>query len=103
MDEYKEYLYARRPELRSIDAGDLSAQLTIREKLKCRSFRWFMTEVAFDIVNLYPLIEPPATAEGEVSARRSSSREACGYPPVEPPATDERGEYPSIAPQLTAH
>ena len=66
MDEYKEYLYQRRPHYRNIDPGDLSAQLAIRTKLKCKPFSWFMKEVAFDLPKKYPPVEPPAVAEGEV-------------------------------------
>ena len=66
MDEYAEYLYQRRPHYRSIDAGDLSEQRAIREKLKCKPFKWFMTEIAFDLPKYYPPVEPPAFAEGEV-------------------------------------
>ena len=67
MDEYKEHLYKRRPNYRSIETGDISAQLAIREKLKCKSFDWFMKEVAFDLPKKYPMVEPPTAAEGEVS------------------------------------
>ena len=66
MDEYKEYLYQRRPHYRSLDPGDLSAQLAIREKLHCKPFSWFMKEVAFDLPKKYPPVEPPLTAHGEV-------------------------------------
>ena len=67
MDEYAEYLYKRRPHYRSIDVGDISAQVAIREKLQCKSFKWFMEEVAFDLPKHYPPIEPPSFGEGEVS------------------------------------
>jgi len=66
MDDYKEFLYRRRPHYRALDPGDLSAQLAIRERLQCRSFSWFMKEVAFDLTKKYPPVEPPLTAEGEV-------------------------------------
>lgn len=66
MDEYKEFLYKRRPQYRSIDAGDMSEQLAIREKLKCKPFSWFMREVAWDLEKYYPTTEPPPFAAGEV-------------------------------------
>ena len=68
MDEYKEYLYDRRPHYRSVDPGDLSAQRAIRQRLQCRPFSWFMKEVAFDLTKKYPPVEPPVTAEGEVAS-----------------------------------
>jgi polypeptide N-acetylgalactosaminyltransferase len=36
MDEYKEYLYLRRPQYRNLEVGDLSAQTEIRERLQCK-------------------------------------------------------------------
>ncbi|CAH1777487.1 unnamed protein product [Owenia fusiformis] len=66
MDEYKEYLYKRRPHYRNIDTGDISDQLAIRQKLNCKPFKWFMEEVAFDLPKHYPPVEPPPYAEGEV-------------------------------------
>ncbi|XP_066942249.1 putative polypeptide N-acetylgalactosaminyltransferase 10 [Macrobrachium rosenbergii] len=68
MDEYKEYLYKRRPHYRSIDAGDLTEQKAIREKLHCKPFKWFMTEVAFDLVKVYPPVEPPDFASGKIQS-----------------------------------
>ncbi|CAD7080993.1 unnamed protein product [Hermetia illucens] len=65
MDEYKEYIYMRDPELyASIDPGDLTKQKAIRERLQCKSFKWFMETVAFDIPQYYPLVDPPDYASG---------------------------------------
>jgi len=66
MDEYKEYLYNRRPHYRSLNPGDLGDQLAIRKRLKCKPFSWFIKEVAFDLTKKYPPVEPPSTASGEV-------------------------------------
>ncbi|KAH8296284.1 hypothetical protein KR054_004056 [Drosophila jambulina] len=65
MDEYKNYLYSHGDGLyERVDAGDLTAQKAIRTKLKCKSFKWFMEEVAFDLMKTYPPIDPPAYALG---------------------------------------
>ncbi|KAK7604907.1 hypothetical protein V9T40_006093 [Parthenolecanium corni] len=66
MDEYAEYLYKRRPHYRKIDTGDLSPQREIRKKLNCKPFKWFMEEVAFDLVKKYPPIEPPDYGFGQI-------------------------------------
>ncbi|XP_046394332.1 N-acetylgalactosaminyltransferase 6-like [Ischnura elegans] len=66
MDEYKEYLYDRRPHYRKIDPGDLMAQKALRENLKCKPFKWFMEEIAFDLTKKYPPVEPPDFAKGEI-------------------------------------
>lgn len=67
MDEYAEYLYRRKPRYKDIDTGDITEQKKIREKLKCKSFKWFMEEVAFDLVEKYPPIEPADLSNGKVS------------------------------------
>ena len=66
MDEYAQYLYKRRPNLISIDTGDLTAQKAIRQKLNCKPFKWFMKEIAFDLEDTYPAIEPTPYANGEI-------------------------------------
>lgn len=66
MDEYKEYLYLRRPHYRNVDAGDLSEQMAVRERLNCKPFKWFMEKVAFDLPKKYPMVEPPTVGKGEV-------------------------------------
>lgn len=67
MDEYKEYLYKRDPErYENLDAGDLTKQKAIREKLQCKSFKWFMEEVAFDLPKKYPPVEPDDFASGTI-------------------------------------
>nr|XP_009296677.3 polypeptide N-acetylgalactosaminyltransferase 10-like [Danio rerio] len=66
MDEYAEFLYQRRPEYRHLSSGDVSQQKELRSRLHCRSFRWFMEEVAWDLPKHYPPVEPPAAAWGEL-------------------------------------
>jgi polypeptide N-acetylgalactosaminyltransferase len=66
MDEYAEFLYERRPQYRKIDPGDVSEQKSVRDRLHCKSFKWFMENVAFDLPEKYPPVEPPHFAEGEV-------------------------------------
>lgn len=68
MDEYAEYVYQRRPEYRHLSAGDMTAQKELRTRLNCKSFKWFMNEVAWDLPKHYPPVEPPAAAWGEVRA-----------------------------------
>lgn len=69
MDEYKEYIYLRHPEkYKNTDAGDLTKQIAIREKLQCKPFKWFMEEVAPDMLEQYPLVEPPNFAFGGIQS-----------------------------------
>ncbi|XP_072383156.1 N-acetylgalactosaminyltransferase 6-like [Diabrotica undecimpunctata] len=66
MDEYAQYLYTRKPHWKTLDEGDLTAQRAIREKLQCKSFKWFMETIAFDLPLKYPPIEPPDFGYGEM-------------------------------------
>lgn len=66
MDEYKEYIYARRPHYKKIDPGDLTKQKSIRDRLQCKSFKWFMDNIAFDLTKKYPPVDPPDGAWGEI-------------------------------------
>ncbi|XP_017905617.1 PREDICTED: polypeptide N-acetylgalactosaminyltransferase 10 [Capra hircus] len=66
MDEYAEHIYQRRPEYRHLSAGDVTAQKKLRSSLNCKSFKWFMTKIAWDLPQFYPPVEPPAAAWGEI-------------------------------------
>ena len=57
MDEYKEYFYIREPQIQRLDFGDVAPQKAVRDKLQCKSFKWFMEEIAYDLVKKFPL--PP--------------------------------------------
>ena len=63
-DDYKKYFYERKPSARHVDPGDLTAQKAIREKLQCKSFDWFMKEIAYDLPKFFPLQEPLNGAKG---------------------------------------
>ncbi|XP_030372815.1 N-acetylgalactosaminyltransferase 6-like [Scaptodrosophila lebanonensis] len=67
MDDYKKYLYQRRyAEFDNIDPGDLTKQIALRYKLRCKSFKWFMENVASDVVREFPPTEPPDYANGAI-------------------------------------
>jgi polypeptide N-acetylgalactosaminyltransferase len=67
MDEYAQYLYARDPERYSeLDVGDMSYMKNLKQKLQCKPFKYFIEEVAPDMLERYPYIDPPAFASGAV-------------------------------------
>lgn len=70
-DEYKEAFYTREPFARFVDMGDISAQLAVKERLKCSSFDWFMKEIAYDVLHKYPLL-PPNQFWGELVGKGSN-------------------------------
>ncbi|KAG7272336.1 LOW QUALITY PROTEIN: hypothetical protein CRUP_009745 [Coryphaenoides rupestris] len=70
-DEYKDYFYASRPETLTLAYGDISDLKRFREEHRCKSFQWFMEEIAYDIPMHYPL--PPKNVEwGEIRGFETS-------------------------------
>uniref|UniRef100_A0A672PJ78 Polypeptide N-acetylgalactosaminyltransferase n=1 Tax=Sinocyclocheilus grahami TaxID=75366 RepID=A0A672PJ78_SINGR len=70
-DEYKDYFYASRPETLTLAYGDTSSLKKFREEHRCKSFKWFMEEIAYDIPLHYPL--PPKNVEwGEIRGFETS-------------------------------
>ncbi|KAL7675745.1 hypothetical protein ACOME3_002010 [Neoechinorhynchus agilis] len=55
MDEYKKYFRIREPATVQLDFGDVSDQISLRNRLNCTSFDWFMKNVAYDMFRKFPL------------------------------------------------
>lgn len=69
LDDYKELFYGHAYHLlpRRAELGDLSQQKALRERLQCRSFRWYLE-------NVYPdLAAPLVKASGLVCTQWCSS------------------------------
>ena len=67
-DEYKDVVYAWDPNrYKKIDAGDLTKQIEIRQRLNCKPFRYFINEIAPDIFTRYPTVQKtPVFASGQI-------------------------------------
>ncbi|XP_023710321.1 N-acetylgalactosaminyltransferase 7 isoform X1 [Cryptotermes secundus] len=71
-DKFKEYFYTREPLARFLDKGDISEQLALKERLGCKSFEWFMDNVAYDVYDKFPAL-PPNLHWGEIGSVALSS------------------------------
>ena len=49
LDEYKQYFYAARVTANELALGDLKSMLNVKKNLKCRSFKWYLINVAKDV------------------------------------------------------
>lgn len=80
-EKYKEYFYTREPLARFLDMGDISEQLKLKNRLQCKSFDWFMENVAFDVLEKFPDL-PPNVHWGELrSGATSSCLDTLGHGP----------------------
>ncbi|KAI0988374.1 hypothetical protein GJ496_003905 [Pomphorhynchus laevis] len=57
MDEYQKYYRTREPATTKLSFGSIDDQLAIKERLQCKSFDWFMKNVAYEMFKKYPF--PP--------------------------------------------
>ena len=107
-EEHKEYYYTREPLGRGAPIGDISKQLQFKKDHNCKSFKWFMENVAYEVYDKFPKL-PPNKAWGEVSntvpfnsAHDYHTESNCyGFdpsapPPLPPPTKDGKEKKCSI-------
>lgn len=91
MDDYKEFIYANHPEMRSLPYGDVSERKELRKRLKCKSFKWYLDNVypkkfiPNEQVFAYGYVKNPATGMCIDSMNHDlEKRETLGIYPCHP-------------------
>jgi hypothetical protein len=46
-------------------SGNLTEQIELKRRLHCKSFKWFIENIAYDVLDKYPYL-PPNSHWGEV-------------------------------------
>lgn len=69
-EEYKAYFYTREPTIKGYPIGDIRQQLSFKKSQKCKSFQWYMDNVATEVLQDFPA-PPPNVAWGEIRIRES--------------------------------
>ena len=70
MDEYKRFFYMHRADLKGKDIGDLTDRHAIKDRLQCKSFKWFLD-------NVYPhkfIMDEQSVAWGRLRARDGNKK-----------------------------
>ncbi|XP_066929018.1 polypeptide N-acetylgalactosaminyltransferase 13-like [Clytia hemisphaerica] len=62
MDDYKELYYNKRPHSKGMPFGDVSGRRALRNKLGCKSFKWYLDNIYPDA----PILDPYPPAKGEI-------------------------------------
>lgn len=72
-DDYKKYFYRGDPKrYEAVDAGDLTEQFKLKEKLKCKPFKYFLDNIATEMLERYPL-EPQYFATGSIQLQSTTT------------------------------
>jgi len=66
-DEFKELFYDRR-NLRNVNRGDISDQIALRNKLKCKSFKWYIETILPDMKDQFPYEMTTMKAYGTIQS-----------------------------------
>ncbi|XP_029642743.2 N-acetylgalactosaminyltransferase 7, partial [Octopus sinensis] len=74
-NEHKQYFYARQPSMEEYPILNISKQLEFKKEHECKSFKWFLENVANEVLDYYPP-PPPNKYWGQVMLENTKT---CSY------------------------
>lgn len=78
-EEHKQFFYTRDPLAAYVEMGDITKQKQLKEDLKCKDFKWFMENVAYDIYAQFPKLPPNKYWGSFKSASNNLCLDTLGY------------------------
>uniref|UniRef100_A0A8C4WVD6 Ricin B lectin domain-containing protein n=1 Tax=Eptatretus burgeri TaxID=7764 RepID=A0A8C4WVD6_EPTBU len=65
MDDYAEVVYRFKPALRAAHSSNVPSERIALQGLSCHNFSWYLSEVAPEVTEYFPIVEPPALTSGK--------------------------------------
>jgi polypeptide N-acetylgalactosaminyltransferase len=72
-DQYKKVYYRHNPFVKKIDFGDISEAVALRKRLKCKSFDYYLKNIAPHILERFPTKRKQDFAVGAIQSRADKS------------------------------
>ena len=81
MDDYIEFYYEVNPSARNVDTGDISARVSLRDRLGCQDFKWYLETVYPDLPSPPHKGGPMGDEEFEARKRAKLNKESKKFEP----------------------
>jgi polypeptide N-acetylgalactosaminyltransferase len=73
LDDYKQFFYQNQSDRLEMDPGDLTERFKIKERLKCKPFKYFLDEIVPEMLERYPAHPRGDFAKGTIKFKAKSS------------------------------
>lgn len=84
MDDYKKYYFAAVPMAKMVPFGEIRDRLLVREKLQCKSFKWYVENVYPELLQRLPKVYPTSATKFGAIKYQSECFDTYGRPSGSP-------------------